>query len=201
VPPRDPAAITTLMDAFSKSSYDIRSVLRVLLNSDFFKRATFAKIKSPAEMVVSTVRVTGGHCFPNVEDIELALETGAMGQQLLDPPSVEGWHTGKEWINTATLMARVNFASRQFADVDKPGVRAMLERLRAQGPTLSPERLVDACLDLMGPLTVAESTRQELMAHAATEGDLHFGADDATAVARVRDMLQLIVSMREYQLA
>jgi len=201
VPPRDPEAITILMDAFSKSSYDIRAVLRVLFHSDFFKQATFAKIKSPAEMVVSTVRVTGGHRLPCVEDIELALETGAMGQQLLDPPSVEGWHTGKEWINTATLMARVNFASRQFADVNKPGVRAILERLRAQGPTLSPERLVDACLDLMGPLTVVESTRQELIAHAATEGDLHFGADDAATVARVRDMLQLIVSMREYQLA
>ena len=124
-----------------------------------------------------------------------------MGQQLLDPPSVEGWHTGQEWINTATLMARVNFAARQFADVNKPGVRAMLERLRRQGPTLSPERLVDACLDLMGPLTVAESTRQELIAHAATSGDLDFGADDAEAVARVRDLLQLIASMREYQLA
>ena len=201
VPPRDPDAITILMEAFRKSSYDIRSVLRVLFNSDFFKQATFAKLKSPAEMVVSTVRVTGGHRFPSVEDIELALETGAMGQQLLDPPSVEGWHTGKEWINTATLMARVNFASRQFADVNKPGVRAIIERLRAQGPTLSPEYLVDTCLDLMGPLTVAESTRQELIAHAVTEGDLHFGIDDATAVARVRDMLQLIVSMREYQLA
>src|SRR6266850_4242241 len=201
VPPRDAEAITTLVDALSKSSYDIRSVLRVLLNSDFFKQATFAKIKSPAEMVVSTVRITGGHGFPSVEDIELALETGAMGQQLLDPPSVEGWHTGKEWINTATLMARVNFASRQFADVNKPGVQALIGRLRAQGPMLSPERLVDACLDLMGPLAVAESTRQELMAHATTEGDLHFGADDAAAVARVRDILQLIVSMREYQLA
>src|SRR5262245_51449050 len=120
-------------------------------------------------MVVSTVRCTGGYGFPGVEDIELALETGAMGQQLLDPPSVEGWHTGQEWINTATLMARVNFAARQFADVTKPGVRMLLERLRAQGPTLSPERLVDACLDLMGPLTVAESTRQELIAHAAAE--------------------------------
>ena len=124
-----------------------------------------------------------------------------MGQQLLDPPSVEGWHTGQEWINTATLMARVNFASRQFADVYKPGVQAIIERLRAQEPTLSPERLVDACLDLVGPLTVAESTRQELIMHAATAGDLHFGADDATTVAHIRDMLQLIVSMREYQLA
>src|SRR3989441_4395417 len=201
VPPRNAEAIATLMDAFTTSSYDIRAVLRVLFNSDFFKHATFAKVKSPADMVVSTVRLTGGHQFPVVEDIELALETGYMGQQLLDPPSVEGWHTGSEWINTATLMARVNFASRQFAAVNQPGVCAILARLQAQGPTLSPERLVDACLDLLGPLTVAESTRQELIAHAATEGALHFGTDDATAVARVRDMLQLIVSMREYQLA
>jgi len=201
VPPRNAEAIATLMDAFTKSSYDIRSVLRVLFNSDCFKHATFAKVKSPADMVVSTVRLTGGHQFPVVEDIELALETGYMGQQLLDPPSVEGWHTGSEWINTVTLMARVNFASRQFADVDKPGVRAIIERIRAQGPRLSPAQLVDACLDLMGPLTVAESTRRELMAHATVEGDLDFGADDAAATARVRDMLQLIVSMREYQLA
>ena len=200
VPPRAPEAIATLMDAFTKSSYDIRSVLHVLFNSDFFKHATFAKVKSPADMVVSTVRLTGGHRFPAVEDIELALETGYMGQQLLDPPSVEGWHTGSEWINTATLMARVNFASRQFADVDKPGVRAIIARIRAQGPRLSPAQLVDACLDLTGPLTVAESTRRELMAHATVEGDLHFGAGDAAAAARVRDMLQLIVSMREYQL-
>jgi uncharacterized protein (DUF1800 family) len=201
LPPRDPEAIATLMDVFHTSSYDIRSVLRVLFNSDFFKQAVFAKLKSPAEMVVSTVRATGGHRFPAVEDIQLALETGNMGQQLLDPPSVEGWHTGKEWINTATLMTRINFASRQFADVDQPGVRALIERLRAQGPTLSPERLVDACLDFMGPLTVAESTREELITHAATAGDLHFEADDATAVARIRNILQLIVSMREYQLA
>ena len=201
VPPRNAEAIATLMDAFTTSGYDIRAVLHVLFNSDFFKHATFAKVKSPADMVVSTVRLTGGHRFPAVEDIELALETGYMGQQLLDPPSVEGWHTGSEWINTATLMARVNFASRQFADVDKPGVRAIIERIRAQGPRLSPAQLVDACLDLMGPLTVAESTRRELMAHATVEGDLDFGADDAAATARVRDMLQLIVSMREYQLA
>jgi hypothetical protein len=60
---------------------------------------------------------------------------------------------------------------------------------------------VDACLELMGPLTVAESTRQELIAHAATTGDLDFGTDAAGAVACVRDMLQLIASMREYQLA
>src|SRR5262245_58987915 len=98
-------------------------------------------------------------------------------------------------------MARVNFASRQFADVNKPDVRAIMERLVAQEPTLTPARLIDTCLDLMEPLTVTESTRQELITHATTEKDLYFGADDAATVARVRNMLQLIVSMRKYQLA
>jgi len=199
VPPRDPEAIATLMHTFVRSSYDIRTVLRVLFNADFFKQATFAKVKSPAEMVVSTVRLTGGYGFPAVEDIDLALETGYMGQQLLDPPSVEGWHTGSEWINTATLMARVNFAARQFADLEQPGIRAIIAHLRAQGPALSPAQLVDACLDLLGPLTVAPSTRQELIAHTAADGDLRFDSDDAAA--RIRDLLQLIVSLREYQLA
>jgi len=200
VPPRDPAAIRTLMQALVDSGSEIRPVLQVLFNADFFKNARFTKVKSPAEMVVSTVRLTGGHRFPAVEDIELALETGYMGQQLLDPPSVEGWHTGKEWINTATLMARVNFAARQFADADKPGVRAIIDGIRAQGPSLSPASLVDACLDLIGPLTVSERTRQELLAHAA-EDTLHFGADDAATAARITSLLQLIAAMPEYQLA
>ena len=201
VPPRDPAAIDTLMHALISSGYEIRPVLRVLFNADFFKNARFTKVKSPAEMVVSTVRLTGGHRFPALEDVDLALETGAMGQQLLDPPSVEGWHTGAEWVNTASLMTRVNFAASRFADADQPGVRAIIERLRAQGASLSPERLVEACLDLIGPLDVSAKTRQELLAHATASGDLHFGADDTATAARVTELLQLIVAMPEYQLA
>ena len=200
VPPRDPQAIQTLADTFMASQYDLRTVLRLLFNADFFKRSAFAKMKSPAELVVSTVRVTGGYDFPSVEDIELALETGNMGQQLLDPPSVEGWHTGPEWINTATLMARVNFASRQFANPDRPGVTAIIERIRVQGPVVAPEQLVDTCLDLLGPLLVADSTRQELIAYAAPDGALDFALDALAAADRVRTMLQLIVAMREYQL-
>jgi uncharacterized protein (DUF1800 family) len=204
VPPRDPQAIDTLARAFRQSGYDIRSTLRVLFNADFFKAARFARVKSPAELVVGTVRLTGGHRFPEVDDIKLALEAGFMGQQLLDPPSVEGWHTGPEWINTATLMNRVNFAARQFADPDKPGVQAMLARIRALGHRLSPAQAVDACLDLMGPLAVAEETRQELIAHAAAGGDIDFGsgaASERAAAVRLCELLQMIAATREYQMA
>jgi hypothetical protein len=39
-----------------------------------------------------------------------------MGQRLLNPPTVEGWHTGHEWIDSGTLSQRTGFAERQFAD-------------------------------------------------------------------------------------
>jgi hypothetical protein len=177
--------------------------MRVLFNADFFKRARYARVKSPAELIVGTVRLAGGHRFPEVEDITLALETGYMGQQLLDPPSVEGWHTGQEWINSATMMSRVNFASQQFAEVDTPGVRSIIERLRTQGTRLTPAHAVDACIDLMGPLRVDERTRQQLIDHMAAAGDITFETDDdqTTAAERIRELLQLIVATREYQLA
>ena len=203
VPPRDPEAIQTLMSAFVSSGYDIRSVLRVLFNADFFKNARFTRVKSPTEFVVGTARLAGGYSFPEVEDITLALETGYMGQQLLDPPSVEGWHTGAEWINSATLMSRVNFASQLLADAERPGVRSIIERVRGQGAGVSPAEAVDACLDLMGPLSVSEQTRQQLVGHVAAAGDLLWApaSEAASAAERVRELLQLIVGTREYQLA
>ena len=201
VPPRDPEAIAALMKAFVDFEYDIRSVLRVLFNSEFFKEATFAKVKSPAELVAGTARLAGTHSFPEVADIQLALHTGYMGQQLLDPPSVEGWHTGAEWINTASLVNRVNYAAQQFADVRAPGIRSIVERLRALGPTISPERLVDACLDLIGPITVSEAARNELIGHANTVGEVLFDDEQDDSAEKVRSMLQLIVATREYQFA
>ena len=202
VPPRDPEAINTLMEAFVTNEYDIRSVLRVLFNSDFFKNAAFAKVKSPTELVVSTARAVGTHRFPDVEDIDLAFAPGLLGQQLLDPPSVEGWHTGMEWITTGSLVDRVNFAVEQFGDAEKPGVRSIIDRIGAQWDGVSPEHLVDTCLDLMGPLTVAESSRQELVAHATASGEIGSGqeGEHRSPAERIEDMLKLIVATREYQL-
>ena len=198
VPPRDPQAIEQLAEAFAQHDGDMRAVLRALFNADFFKEAQFAKVKSPAEFVVGAVRLSGAHRFPDVSDINLGLQAGFMGQQLLDPPSVEGWHTGNEWINTASLMTRVNFAAEQFADASLPGVRSIMERVEAQGAATSAKSLVDACLDLMGPLTVSAATRNELVAHAEACLAPAAGMD---AAAVTQQILQVIVSIREYQLA
>ena len=202
VPPQDSQAVDTLAEAFVKYEYDTRSVLRVLFNSDFFKNAVFAKVKSPVELAVETARLAGGHRFPEMEDINLGLATTAMGQELLGPPSVEGWHTGMEWISTGSLVDRVNFAVDQLADIDRPGVRSIVNRIKALGEDVSPERLVHMCLDLIGPIKASESTRQELIAHASPSGNLRFGSESEAmdSARRVQEMLQLIVGTREYQL-
>ena len=199
-PPEDPEAIETLVKAFTESNYDIRSALRVLFNSDFFKEARFTKVKSPAELVVGTLRLVGGAEFPAPGIGEMSRQAGYMGQDMLNPPSVEGWHTGAEWINSGTLMRRVNFAADMIADVSRPGVQAIINRVRAQGE-LSPEGLVDTCLDLMGPLDVNQETRQELVEHSAEGGTLRWGSEQesGSSTHRVTEMLQLIVSLRDYQ--
>src|SRR2546422_7492915 len=128
-----------------------RSTLRVIFNADFFKNARFARIQSPAEVVVSLLRRAGGFEFPAPGIGQLAKQPTYMGQELLNPPSVEGWHTGAEWINSGTLMKRINFAAGVLGDFSRPGIRALINRLKAQGDR-SPEQFGDSCLDLIGPM-------------------------------------------------
>ncbi len=201
-PPTDPEAIETLANAFTESGYDIRSVLRVLFNSDFFKNAGFARIKSPAEVVVGALRLVGGSEFPAPGIGELSRQPAYMGQDLLNPPSVEGWHSGAEWINSGSLMTRVNFCADLVGDVNRPGVQAIIKRLKTQGE-LSPEKFVDACLDLIGPLEVNEEARHELVRHTEESGTLRWATEQQSSISteRVAEMLQLIVSLRDFQYA
>jgi hypothetical protein len=201
-PPRDQDAIDTLADAFVESNYDMRSVLRVLFNSDFFKNARFARLKSPAEVVVGTMKLVGGYDFPAPGIGEISRQASYMGQDLLNPPSVEGWHTGVEWINSGSLMRRINFTADLVGDTSRPGVQSIVNRLKGRGD-LSPEAFVDTCLDLMGPLEVNEETRRELVDHASAGGGLQWGTDQEvkSSTERVSELLQLIVSLRDYQYA
>ena len=200
VPPKNPDAINLLASELMQSDYDIRSTLRTLFHSDFFKRSAFRRVKSPVEMVVGSARLSGSFDFPEVEDIRLGLQANFMGQNILDPPSVEGWHTGTEWINTAGLVNRINFAVDLFSDADKPGVRDIIDRISVRGD-LSPSEFVDACLDLMGGIRPSDRTRRELDEHAAMLGDIRFDDNPADSTNRTIEMMQLIASTREYQLA
>lgn len=201
-PPNDPAAIETLVAAYNESHGDVRSILRVLFNSDFFKHSRFARVKSPAELIVGTVRLAGNYDGFRPGYNNLAIECAWQGQELLNPPSVESWHTGSEWIDAGGLLRRVNFASGTLGDITLPGVCAIIDRVRSQG-NLSPPALVAACLDYLGPLEVSESTLVELLTHASVGGDLTWDTTEEVNVSekKVGKILTLIAASRDYQFA
>ncbi len=201
-PPNDPEAIETLVDAYNESHGDIRSILRVLFHSEFFKNARFARVKSPAELIVGTVRLAGNYDGFKPGFNNLALECGWQGQELLNPPSVESWHTGSEWIDAGVLMRRVNFAARILGDTSLPGVRAIIERVRERG-NRSPQTVVAACLDAVGPLEVSDATYSELLTHAEKGGQLAWSTNEEVTASeeRVGKILTLIAASRDYQFA
>ena len=206
-PPRDPEAIDLLTTAYFDSGHSIQHMLMTMFSADFFKSeaSRFARIKSPAEVVMGTLRLAGGLEIPSGDTYAAAGACGVMGQGLLSPPSVEGWQGGNEWINTGTYVQRVNFVSRMLGDPSRPGVRAIVDRIaRSAGDSeLSPEELVDACLDVLGPLETLDSTRAALVDYASKYGRLSFS--DEQVASRTEEavvaLIQLIVSTQEYQMA
>ena len=184
---------------YFRSHYDIRSMLRVLFNADFFKNARFAKVKSPVEAVIGTMRLVDDFTVPKPGMPAIVAEMRYMGQDLANPPTVEGWHTGKEWIDSGTLVERINFTADQMGNINLPGIRAIIDRLGAEGPTLSPERLVDGCLTLLGHYALPEDTSNMLLTHIQQGGELRTGTEDFAQ--RVGQTLQLIVATQEYLFA
>ena len=204
-PPGDPEAVELLARTFVESDYEITPVLRTLFNSSFFKEAVYRKVRSPIEIVVGTLKLTGGLDKPDPEWGMIGLESQKMGQDLLNPPSVEGWHTGKEWINSGSLMNRVNFVADYVRRVELPGNRRNMEWIVGQssnGDSIPAEDLVDRCLDLMGPLEVSGVTRDNLVAEASSDGKISYGTakDKEDLSRRVGNVMALIAGTREYQL-
>lgn len=202
-PPQDPDAIDILANAYTESGGDIRVILRTLFNSDFFKQAQFKHMKSPAELVAGVIKLVGTYQFPETDVMYLSNATTLMGQKLLDPPTVSGWDTGREWIDGGILTERVNFAVNEVGDVTKPGVREFVERLSKGKESISQEYLLEQCLELLGPLEFDANTQSALLRDSGSEKELRFDTDAnrEQSIEQISRMLKLIVSTIDYQFA
>ena len=204
IAPRDPDAIRALEAAYFDSGYDISAMLRVLFHSGFFKDSSifFAKVKSPAELVAGTLRLVGAHTDPTPWLLEPAMEIRYMGMDLMNPPSVEGWHTGREWIDSGSLVERINFATDLMGNTQLLGVKSIVNRLSRGAESYSSAEFVEACLDLAGPVQVTPETMTQLVAYADTLGEFRGSnhAELSNFEIQVGEMLRLIASTAEFQL-
>ena len=200
-PPQDPEAIALLEKTFTDNNYELKPVLRALFNSDFFKNSRFQKIKSPTEVVVGTMRLVKDHTEVKPGLYDIARECTFMGQDILNPPTVEGWHTGREWIDSGTLVERINFVADQVGNPNLPGVKLIIDRMSDGTSAMPPEEFVNGCLDLIGPVEMGQKTRDSLIEHTKKGGELRRATEYERSgfARRVAEMLQLIVATAEYQ--
>jgi len=195
----DDAEIERLTDIFQKTDGDIRAILRSLFNSDHFKSESvrFRKVKSPAELVFGAARLTDRFVIPDMDSSTLANQAMFMGQHLLNPPGVEGWHEGEEWVDSGSLIERINFAASEVGRVDSAGIQRMIQLVENAGDDVRPESFVEACLDAMGSIDLGSGSKAVLVDHAAQNGPGTPGALDGAE--RIVEMFQLIVSTPDYQ--
>ncbi len=201
-PPQDQAAVDMLVKTYFDTGGDMREIMRTLFLSDAFKQSRFKRVKCPTELVTGVLKLGGSFDSPKPGVTRYQGVTALMGQQLLNPPTVEGWHTGKEWIDGGTLNERINFAVEHVGDTSNPGVRSIIDRLSDAG-SLSPQEFAERCIDLVGPMDVGGHTLDTLLEYAESGGTLDLSAPEKReeSVARIVHMLQMIVSSKEYQFA
>ena len=224
----DPPAklLATLAESFRKTDYDIADLVRRILASRHFysEHAFRQKIKSPVEYVLGAVKtVYEGQPPPQ----PLVRRLDLMGQQLFAPPNVKGWPGGQAWLNTSTVLARVNFAQALvMGDLWNDTTRGDEFQPQFEPPTIPGQPDVKMPEEPPPPenVDVARLTRQAKAAkpdevvRVLIDALLPGGVGDAartkltTFVAdgkpagdkldrRVREAAHAILSMPEYQLA
>ena len=125
------ALVAAMAETFRRSNGDLHAVMRTLLRSrEFWSEGSYrAKIKTPLELAVSAIRVTGADVqspFP------LALKIAELGQPLYRKQEPTGYsNTSGEWVNSAGLLGRMNLALA-LTQNQLPGVRVPPQALEGE---------------------------------------------------------------------
>ena len=161
----------------------------------------FKRVKCPAEFIASTLKLTSdlGPKDPRLSGLH-GLST-VMGQTLLDPPTVEGWHTGKEWIDGGSLTERINYAVDLISDMNNSGSKSLVDSLIYSDSELSAEQLVNGILEKAGHLEVSDQTFVQLLEIASKGPTVGNKKDSEDVRNKVIQLYTLLVSSPEFQLA
>ena len=124
-PPK--SLVDRMAQTFLNTDGDLRAVLQTLFSSTEFlsEGAWQAKVKSPLEMVVSSLRAVGA----DVSDtFVLAQRIADLGEPLYGKLEPTGYpNTSEGWTNTAGVLGRINFATA-LASGQIPGVKVDRDR-------------------------------------------------------------------------
>ena len=184
-----------LIDGMARTYYDsnfeMRPVVAYLLASPEFRspQAQYARYSWPVEFVARSIKEVGWSGF-SVNDALTPLAN--MGQQLFEPPDVNGWDLGPGWISSGAMVARMNFAATLATNQRF----ALRDRLSGRAPT--PERLVELMTDRLTPSPFTGDQRQALIDY--VRAGLNYSGTDAQLVTKASGLAHLVVGSGPYQI-
>ena len=113
----NPAHIESLATAFRQSGYDISDLLERLFSADWFYEPANVgtHIKSPVELLAG-LRRTLNLKIDNAQPL-LGYQR-ALGQTLFQPPNVAGWPGGRNWIDSSSLLLRLQLPAILFKNAE-----------------------------------------------------------------------------------
>jgi uncharacterized protein (DUF1800 family) len=194
-----PGLVDRMAQTFLKKNGDIREVLKSMFNSPEFWAADAyrAKVKTPLEFVVSAARADGAEVS---DTVPLARHLQTMGMPLygMQPPT--GYSMKAEaWVNSAALLARMNFALALTAGKLK-GVQVDFDRVLGPNPPPSDPRQTLAVLEnrlLAGDLS--KQTHDTIAAQLQDPKISQRKLDDPVRPANVNAIAGLLLGSPEFQ--
>ena len=105
-----PELVSRMAETFARTNGDIREVMKAMIYSpEFWSRAAYrAKVKTPFELVVSALRVTGADMAEAMPGVRW---TAQIGEPLYGCQPPTGYKdTADAWVNSGALLNRMNFS-------------------------------------------------------------------------------------------
>ena len=140
------ALVGRVADAFSRSGGDIKTTLRAIFtDKEFFSTDNYrAKIKSPFELAVSSVRALGAQTNSGPQFLAMLNKLGEVPYGYQAPTGYPD--TAEDWVNTGALLERLNFAVA-FASNRIPGTRVDLKAYDQKDKAKILDRAIEQILD------------------------------------------------------
>jgi uncharacterized protein (DUF1800 family) len=140
------AFVNRIADAFHKSKGDIKTTLKAIFtDNEFFAAENYrAKIKTPIELVVSSIRTLGADTKANAALIGLLQKMGEVPYGYQAPTGYGD--TAEDWVNTGSLLERLNFAIA-FSSNRIPNTKVNLSKFDAKDKSTMLDNAIAAILD------------------------------------------------------
>jgi len=178
-----PAALVDRAAAtFRRTNGNIREVVRTIVTSpEFFASASYrAKVKSPFELVASTMRAMQAQPDATPRTSQLV---SRLGQPIFGHQAPNGYpETGDAWMNTGAILNRINFGLA-VASGRVPGIKLSAWPLTAELAKTSRDAQVEGVIAELFGGAVSSDTRQVLLTGTNPFLQQHGGASDSLLLA------------------